>query len=170
MVYAGNAAHKQDFAVLLRARLRMLRNSAKAMTHTYRWVIAALTIAGIVLFSGIGLGCAAFVRLLQSATASGPGLSQPAAVLVGHVYQYLFFFLLAGSVPFVASSLFQDNDLPLLLTTPVSASAVVGMKMVDATVSNSAQFFLLGLPVLVGVAWGVNIAGVSWLLFVLGVL
>jgi|GEM_PF-1486745 len=169
MVYAGTAAQRQDFVVLLRARLRMLRNSANAMTSTYRMVIAALTIAGIILFSGIGAGCAAFIRLLQAATDSGTGLSDPAAVLVGHVYQYLFFFLLAGSVPFVASSLFQDIDLPLLLTTPISPTAVVGMKMVDATVSNSAQFLVLGVPVLVGVAWGVNITGISWLLFVVGV-
>lgn len=156
------------FWVLLRARLRMLRNTVRSSTPSHRWVIGGLVVAGMLLFSGIGIGCAVFVRLLQSATATGPGLSAPAAALVSHVYQYLFFFLLAGSVPFVASSLFQDADLPLLLTTPVSPTAVVGMKMIEATVSNSAQFFVLGVPVLVGVAWGVHLDALGWLLFAAG--
>ena len=158
------------FWVLLRARLRMIRNAAKATTVNQRWVYGGLALCGLLLFSGLGIGCAAFMRILESTAPGKSGLGDLAAALLGHVYEYLFFFLLAGSVPFVASSLFQDSDLPLLLTTPVSPTAVVGMKMVDATVSNSAQFVVIGFPVLLGLAWGAGVTGAGWFVFAAGVL
>jgi len=158
------------FWVLLRARLRMIRNAARGTTVNQRWIYSALAFGGVLLFSSLGAGCAAFMRILEATAPGTSGLGDLAGALLGHVYEYLFFFLLASSVPFVASSLFQDSDLPLLLTTPVSPTAVVGMKMVDATVSNSAQFVVIGLPVLLGLALGAGVTGAGWFVFAAGVL
>ncbi|MEO7718928.1 MAG: hypothetical protein ABIY70_22235 [Capsulimonas sp.] len=150
------------FRILIRARLRMLVNSASSAPRWHKLMVVWLTLFGLLIFATIGLACAALVLLMQGAAARHGALNPAAAQLTGHVYQYLFFFLLAGSVPFVASSLFQDNDLPLLLTTPVSPFAVVAAKLVDSIFANSAQFMVLGVPVLIGVGWGIGLSASGW--------
>ena len=143
----------------------MLANSARTAPRWHKMMVGWLTCFGLLIFATIGLACAALVLLMQGAAARHGALDPAAAQLTAHVYQYLFFFLLAGSVPFVASSLFQDNDLPLLLTTPVSPSAVVAAKLVDSIFANSAQFMVLGVPVLIGIGWGIGLSPAGWAWF-----
>lgn len=150
------------FTILLRARIRMLRNSFRSATPTHKLVISVLLGFGALVFTGIGVGCAGLALIMQGDAPPGAPLTLAASGLVSHVYQYLFFFLLAGSVPYVASSLFQDNDLPLLLTTPAPPASVVAAKMVDAVVANSSQFMVLGVPVLMGLWWGIRLSPAGW--------
>ncbi|BDI28086.1 hypothetical protein CCAX7_001370 [Capsulimonas corticalis] len=154
------------FRILIRARLRMLANTARSAPRWHKLMVVWLTLFGVMIFATIGLACAALVLLMQGAAARHGALNPAAAQLTAHVYQYLFFFLLAGSVPFVASSLFQDNDLPLLLTTPVTPSAVVAAKLVDSVIANSAQFTVLGVPVLIGIGWGIGLSASGWAWFI----
>lgn len=152
------------FGILVHARLRMLVNSALSAPPAQKGVVAVLVLFAALLFVGIGVGCGIIVRISQDTT--GPGASGPlttsAAALVAKIYEYLFFFLLAGSVPFVAATLFQAEDLHLLFTTPVSPRAVVAAKLVDATAVNAAQFMVLGVPVLAGLGWAVGLGPIGW--------
>jgi len=156
------ASNARMFRVLLGARLRMLGNASRTASRTHRLIIGALVLFGATIFAGIGVACAALVLVMQGDSPPGAPLTPAAMALISHVYQYLFFFLLAGSVPYVASSLFQDNDLPLLLTTPAAPSAIVAAKMLDAVVANSSQFVVLGVPVLIGLGWGMRLSPVGW--------
>lgn len=159
---SGVGTGLRSFTVLVRGRATMLRNSYQSATGTHKLIIGLLLIFGAAIFAGIGLACAALVLVMQSGSAHGAPLTPAASALVAHVYQYLFFFLLAGSVPYVASSLFQDNDLPLLLTSPAPSGAIVAAKMLDAVVANSSQFMVLGVPVLVGLWWGIGLTSAGW--------
>ena len=150
------------FRILVRTRIKMLRNSFHTATPTHRLIITALLGFGALVFAGIGVGCAGLALIMQAGAPPGAPLTPAASGLVSHVYQYLFFFLLAGSVPYVASSLFQDNDLPLLLTTPTPSSSVVAAKMVDAVVANSSQFMVMGVPVLLGLWWVIRVSPAGW--------
>jgi len=150
------------FRILVRARIRMLRNSFRTATPTHKLIITILLGFGAMVFAGIGVGCAGLALIMQADAPIGAPLTPAASGLVSHVYQYLFFFLLAGSVPYVASSLFQDNDLPLLLTTPAPSASVVAAKMVDAVVANSSQFMVLGVPILLGLWWGIKLSPEGW--------
>ncbi|MGO8673030.1 MAG: putative ABC transporter permease subunit [Capsulimonadaceae bacterium] len=150
------------FRVLFAARLKMLRNAGRELSTPARWIISSLVLFAMAIFGGIGVACAALVLVMQGGAAPGSPLTPAAVTLVSHIYQYLFFFLLAGSVPYVASSLFQDNDLPLLLTTPTPPASVIGAKMVDATATNASQFIVLGVPVLIGLGWGVGLSAPGW--------
>ena len=162
-VHAGKGASAfRLFRILVRARISMLRNSFRTATPTHRLIITVLLGFGALVFAGIGVGCAGLALVMQAGAAPGAPLTPAASGLVSHVYQYLFFFLLAGSVPYVASSLFQDNDLPLLLTTPTPSASVVAAKMVDAVVANSSQFMVMGVPVLLGLWWGIRVSPSGW--------
>src|SRR5580698_4353317 len=106
------ASATRMFRVLLAARGRMLANTVRSATRAHKLIIGTLVLFGMAIFTAIGIACAALVLIMQGGSAPGSPLTPAATALVGHIYQYLFFFLLAGSVPYVASSLFQDNDLP----------------------------------------------------------
>lgn len=152
-----------SFVVLARARGRMAWNSARVSTPTQRVVVGLLSLLGLVLFALIAALSMAGLRLAQSGQSLADGLSPAALSLAGQAYEWLFVFLLAGAVPFVAATLFQANDLPLLLTTPLPPRAVVAAKLLDAVVVNASQALLLGLPVLVGLGWAARLSVTGWL-------
>lgn len=158
------------FGILLRARFRMLKNAALSASLTHKIVITVLVLFGLFVFTGIGYACSLLVTVMQSGASPGEGLSTSSMVLIYHVNQYMFYFLLAGSVPFVASSLFQDQDLPLLLTSPIRPVIVIASKMIDAIVTNSAQFLVLGVPVLVGVCHGVQLSTSGWIWCIISII
>lgn len=88
-------------------------------------------------------------------------------VLVETSYQisyFLFLFLLAGSVPFVASTLLQSADYSLLFSSPLPNRSVIAAKLLDATVTNSLQFMVIGLPALFACAAMLKVNTVGWLL------
>lgn len=151
------------FGVLVRARARMLANAVRASTGKQRLVIGGLALGGLVFVAVVGALSAALLTLAQANAPLAHGLTPNAAALTQRAYEYLFFFLLAGSVPFVAATLFQADDLPLLLTTPTDVRAIVGAKLLDAAMVNAAQSSALGLPVLVGIGWAAGLSAAGWL-------
>ncbi len=151
------------FGVLVRARGRMLFNAVRTSGARQRWVIGGLAVFGLLFVGVVGALSAALVKLAQANVPLGGGLTPTASALAGRAYEYLFFFLLAGSVPFVAATLFQGDDLPLLLTTPTDVRAVVGAKLLDAAAVNAAQSAALGLPVLIGIGWASGLSAGGWL-------
>jgi len=160
------------FGILVRARLRMLYNSARHAPPTQKFVVTGLAFLAMFLIFGIGFGTSVLVRLAQDTNDpnnSGP-LTSSAAALVSKIYEYLFFFLLAGAVPFVATTLFQADDLNLLFTTPIVPRSVVGAKLVDAIVANGTQFMVLGVPVLVGLGCALRLGFVGWMWLVVATL
>ena len=151
------------FRLLVRARLRMLANTVRAAPRWQRGVVAALTLFSVGLFLVIAATTAALVLLAQNGRAITEGLTRAALTLIGKTEEYLFFFLLAGSIPFVSATLFQADDLPLLLTTPLSPRTIVAAKLLDAGIVNAAQFVFLGVPVLAGLGWAVRLGFGGWL-------
>ena len=151
------------FGVLVRARMRMLRNSVRASGSKQRIVIGGLSVFGLLFAALVGALSAALVKLAQAGVSLDYGLTPAACALAERAYDYLFFFLLAGSVPFVAATVFQADDMPLLLTTPIDVRAIVGAKLLDAAAVNAAQTAALGLPVLVGIGWAAGLSATGWL-------
>ena len=160
------------FGILVRARLRMLYNAARSAPATQKTVVSILSFLAMGLVFGIGAGTKALVDIAQdTGTFNHSGaLTLSAAALVSKIYEYLFFFLLAGSVPFVATTLFQADDLNLLFTTPIVPRSVVGAKLVDAIVANGTQFMILGVPVLAGLGWAVGLGAFGWFWLVIATL
>ncbi len=151
------------FLRLMRARLRMLRNTVRSAPRRQQGAIIILGAFAVVLFLGIALSCGALVLLAQNGVPAADGLTPAARSLIGRIDEYLFFFLLAGSIPFVAATLFQADDLPLLLTTPLSVRVIVAAKLLDAAIVNAAQFLFLGVPVLAGLGWATRQGCDGWL-------
>lgn len=158
------------FRVLVRARLTMARNGVRSAPVRHKVVFAALAVFGLMLFAVVAVVCLALVRLAQGDAPLADGLSLAARALTGRACEYLFFFLLAGSVPFVAATLFQSDDLPLLLASPASLHAIVAAKLLDSTVVNAAQFVVIGLPVLAGMGVAVQLNAFGWLALVIATL
>jgi ABC-2 type transport system permease protein len=154
------------FLLLVGARLRMLRNTARSAPRWQQVVIGVLSLFSLALFLGIAAACGALVIIAQNGIPATNGLTPGAQALVGRTEEYLFFFLLAGSIPFVAATLFQADDMPLLLTTPLRPRVIVAAKLLDAAVVNAAQFLFLGVPVLAGLGWATaqGVGGWLWLL------
>lgn len=143
------------FALLMRVRLRSGWNSAKVSIRARPLVSGVLFAISLLLFTGIFAG----FRLAFDIADTQAILPQ----IIRQTLLYLFLFLFAGAVPFVSSTLLQSGDYSLLFASPISPRAVVAAKLVDATVTNSLQFSILGIPALVacGVACHVPLAG--WL-------
>lgn len=151
------------FRRLVRARLQMLANTVRAAPRWQLGVVAGLTLFSVGLFWVIAATTAALVLLAQNGQSISEGLTSAALTLIGKTEEYLFFFLLAGSIPFVSATLFQADDLPLLLTAPLSPRTIVAAKLLDAGVVNAAQFVFLGVPVLAGLGWAVRLGWDGWL-------
>ena len=158
------------FGLLLRTRLRMTRNLTRVAPKWQKAIAAGLTLCAAALFLLIAVVCDALVQMAQGVQPISSGLSSEAAGLVGRIEDYLFFFLLAGSVPFVAATLFQADDLPLLLSAPTSPRAIVGAKLLDAVIVNAAQFMALGVPAIVGLGWALHLGFSGWLWLLLSTL
>ncbi len=148
------------FLTLVRVRLRMAANAARAAPLWHKVILAGSSLLGLALAAVIAAACAALVLLTQ---AGARGALTPATLsLVGHIMEYLFLLLLAGSVPFVAATLFQAGDLPLLLAAPVPPRALVGAKLVDAAAANAGPSLAFGVPALVGVGIALRLSPVGW--------
>lgn len=147
-----------DLWLLLALRARSAGNAVRFAKPLYRRIGALLGGASLLLFVGI---FAAFRVLLAAVAQTGePDLLH---ALIGRTFLFLFLFLFAGAVPFVSGALFAPGDLTLLLATPVRPGAVVAARLLDAAVVSSAQFVVIGLPLLVASAAGVGLPWWSWL-------
>ena len=149
------------FGVLVRARWRMAINGARDAPTWHKTVLALLSLFTLGLFSVIAAACAGLVLLTQGGARAT--LTPATLSLIGHVFEYVFFFLLAGSVPFVAATLFQAGDLTLLLATPVSPRALVAAKLLDAALANAGPSAALGVPALVGMGAALHLSPMGWL-------
>jgi hypothetical protein len=159
------------FGILVSARLRMLYNGARYAPTTQKAVVSGLAFLSLGLIFGLGFGTYLLVSTSQDTALGQSGaLTSSTSAIVSKIYEYLFFFLLAGSVPFVATTMFQADDLNLLFTTPVVPRSVVGAKLVDAIVANGTQFMVLGVPVLVGLGFASKLDSIGWLWLVVGTL
>ena len=142
------------FWLLMRTRLLSARNVVLETWRLRPVVGAALCLAGICLFGGMFVG---FLLFFEFAARVG--------VLDETVYQafyYLFMLLLAGAVPFVASTLLQSADYSLLFAAPIPPRTVIAAKLLDATVTNSLQFTVLGIPAIVACGAALNLPLLAW--------
>ena len=147
------------FWLLMRTRLLSGRNVVLETWRNRPVVAMALCLAGICLFGSMFLGFLFFFRF-----------SANVGVLPETMYQafyYLFLLLFAGAVPFVASTLFQSADYSLLFAAPIPPRTVVAAKLLDATITNSLQFTIIGLPAIVAGAFALRLPAWQWPLVLL---
>jgi len=149
------------FGILVRVRLRMAVHAARAAPLWHKAILAVLSLFTLALFTAIAAACAALVLLTQGGTRAP--LTPATHSLVGHIFEYVFLLLLAGSVPFVAATLFQTGDLPLLLAAPIPPRALVAAKLLDAALANAGPSAALGVPAVVGVGAALHPAPMVWL-------
>lgn len=144
------------FFLLMQIRLLSARNVVRDTLRRHPALALGLSLLGVSLFS-LTYGAVLFVFNLMTAT----------SVLSETVYQifyFLFLFLLAGAVPFVASTLLHSSDYTLLFSAPLSPRAVIAAKLLDATVTNSLQFTVLGVPAIAACATALGLPLFGWLL------
>ena len=149
-----------DLRLLFALRWRMAVNGARFAKPLHRLVGTLLAVGGLLLFAAIFV---LFSLLLIAARAAGEGVLHP---LIARTILFLFLFLLAGAVPFVSSTLFAPGDLPLLLASPARPGALVVARLWDAALVSSAQFLVIGMPLLVASAAVLGLAWWGWLVFV----
>ena len=146
------------FWLLMRTRLLSGRNVVLEAWRLRPVAAAFLCVGGTCLFGGMFLG---FLLLFQFAGRFG--------VLEETVYQafyYFFMLLLAGAVPFVASTLLQSADYSLLFAAPIPPRTVIAAKLLDATITNSLQFTVLGIPAIAACAFALDLPAWEWPLVV----
>ena len=144
------------FSLLIRVRLLSLWNVARHAASRHRLLTAGLTLLGVGLFGALYLAFRFFLSLVPTE----PGLQ----AMVYELFYFLFLFLLAGSVPFVASTLLHSADYQLLSAAPIRPQTIVAAKLVDATVANSLQFSVIGLPAILACVGALSLPPVGWLL------
>src|SRR5579871_3831633 len=104
------------FRLLMRTRRLAAQNVIKQTWRQRPLVALAMTVGGVGLFVLMTIGFLV-----------GFGFAARLGILRETVYQafyYLFLLLLAGAVPFVASTLLQSADYNLLFAAPVPPRAV----------------------------------------------
>lgn len=141
---------------LVRIRILSARNVVAHSVRNRPAVAAAVTLLGVGLFAAVYAGFLLFFEVARRIGVEAEALRQ--------VLFFLFLFLLAGSVPFVASTLLQSGDYELLFASPAPPSSIVAAKLLDATVSNSLQFLVLGVPAICAVATVLTVPPWMWLL------
>lgn len=146
-----------DFYLLLRLRLQTARGAVRLAGPAQRGVGLLLGLGAVVLFVLITV---LFGALLSATRTVQPALLAP---LIERTVLFLFLFLLAGAVPFVSSTLFTFGDLPLLASTPIRPAALVCARLVDAVVVSSAQFVVIGVPLLVASVSALEPPAWAWL-------
>ena len=144
------------FPLLIKVRLLGARNTVRDALQRHLALTVLLAMAGIALFAAVYIGFLVFFHFGRVI-----GLFDE---LVYQIFYFLFLFLFAGAVPFVASTLLHSADYGLLFNAPVPPRAVVAAKLLDATLTNSVQFFALGLPGILACANALNLPLVGWLL------
>nr|CAA9275917.1 hypothetical protein AVDCRST_MAG63-3239 [uncultured Armatimonadetes bacterium] len=146
--------------LLLGMRLRAARNGVRFASVRERWFLAGLAAASLALFVVIA---GAFGGLLWGTRRLGEDTLH---LLIARTLLYLFLLLLGSAVPFAASTLFAPGDLVLLLATPARPAAVVLARLVDVVLVASAQFVVIGVPLLVGSAAALRLPFWAWPVFV----
>ncbi len=132
------------FTLLMRVRILSIRNAALDALRTRPVFAWSMTLASVVMFLALY-----FVFRAVIVVAVQLGL---AAQVIDQILTYLFMFLFAGSVPFVAYTLFQSQDYLLLYASPVPPRSLVAARLIEATVTGSLQFAILGIPALAACA------------------
>ncbi len=144
------------FGLMMRLRLLSGRNVAREMWRRNPIVSVAVGLLATALFGGVYVG---FLFIF--------GIAVRLNMLAETIYQifyFLFLFLLAGAVPFVSATLLQSSDYALLYSSPVPPRAIVAAKLLDATVVNSLQFAVLGVPAIAACASAAGLPPWAWLL------
>lgn len=144
------------FWLLMRIRLLSARNVVREALRHSPVLALGLTVLGIGLFSAV---YAAFLFFFRFA-----GHLHVLPETVYQVFYFLFLFLLAGAVPFIVSTLLQSSDYGLLFAAPAPPRSVISAKLLDATVTNSLQFTVLGVPAIVACGGALDLPLLGWLL------
>ena len=126
------------FLLLIKIRLLSARNIALDSLRRQTLLTLALAFLGVGLFAAVYFAFFVFFRYAERL-----GVLDE---IIYQVFYFLFLFLLAGAAPFVAATLLHSADYGLLFNAPLPPRAVIAAKLLDATVTNSAQFSILGLP------------------------
>lgn len=105
-------------------------------------------------FAGLSGGFGIFLIGVRQAVGDDLAL-----VLVRRMVSGLLLFLFAGGVPFLSHVLFAPGDLALLGPTPVSPRVIAAVRLIEGAVAASAQFLVLGVPILLASLWFV---GLPW--------
>jgi ABC-2 type transport system permease protein len=149
-----------DLGLLLRLRLLSYRNSLRFAPPVHRLIGGGLALGATLLFLVILAAFGGF--LTATRTQQGPALMR---LLIERAAFYLFLFLVAGGIPFVSGVLLTAGDLSLLAGTPVRPAAVVLARLLDSVVVSSAQFVVIGVPLLVASMWALAPGMIGWLAF-----
>ncbi|MDZ7384693.1 MAG: hypothetical protein ONB07_01060 [candidate division KSB1 bacterium] len=132
-------------ALLLRNKLRMYANLIRRADRSRRLRILLL----IALWMGFVYYLFQGAHALFSAIVLGAGTQVATRVLAAVLLALLVALLLSGATICI-HTLFISHDLPLLLSVPIPRRTVFMYKLLEATLSNSSMFVMLGLPVLLG--------------------
>lgn len=143
---------------LLRLHLLTLKNSCRTSLHNQPVGAMAVLVAGLATF---GFTCVFFLWALVAAQKLG--VLQESLFLL---YYYLFLLLLAGSVPFVASTLLLAEDYTLLFSTPLPSWAILTARLIEATIINSLQFSALGVPAVLASGLALSLSPIAWMLLI----
>jgi ABC-2 type transport system permease protein len=153
------------FRLLVWVRWRSGWNMLRAALQERPVIAIGLAVLGAVLFLSVGVGFWVFFQFAHQLNVFRPTVEQ--------MFYFLLLFLLAGAVPFVASTLLHSSDYTLLFSAPIKPRAVVASKLLDATVTNSLQFTVLGIPAIAACAiaahvpvWSLPLLAVLVVLFV----
>ena len=146
---------RKMFLLLMRIRLMSTRNVIRHTVRRYPLLAGGLSLLG----TGFFVGIFAVFWLLFSLANQFHVLPE----LIYQIFFFLFLFLLSGAVPFVASTLLHSGDYSLLFSAPLPPRAVTAAKLLDATVTNSLQFTVLGCPALFAAAAAVGLPLWGWL-------
>lgn len=144
------------FLLLMKIRLLSGRNTARDALRRHPLIALGLSLLGIGLFSITYIVILLVFRIAQAR-----------GVLTETIYQafyFLFLFLLAGAVPFVASTLLHSSDYTLLFSSPLLPRTIIAAKLLDATITNSLQFTVIGMPAICACATILGLPIWGWLL------
>lgn len=148
-----------DFRHLLRLRARGAANGLRFLPPRSRFFAFLFFAASAALAIAIYIGFGALLRITHQA---GEPVTHR---LIERVLFYVFLFLFAGGLPFVSGALLTPGDLPLLASSPVRPAAVVAGRLLDAILISSAQFVVIGIPLLIASAAALGYGIMGWLGF-----
>lgn len=143
------------FGLMMRLRLLSGRNIAREMWRRNPLLSIAVSLLGTALFGAVYVGFLLFFGIAERMNILGETAYQ--------IFYFLFLFLLAGAVPFVSATLLQASDYALLYSSPLPPRAIVAAKLLDATVVNSLQFAILGVPAIVACAGALGLPWWGWI-------
>ncbi|MCW3055711.1 MAG: hypothetical protein JWN14_4881, partial [Chthonomonadales bacterium] len=144
------------FGLMMRLRLMSGRNIVRDMWRRNALLSVAVSLFSAALFGAVFVGFLLFFGIAEKMNILGETAYQ--------IFYFLFLFLLAGAVPFVSATLLQASDYALLYSSPLPPRAIVAAKLLDATVVNSLQFAILGVPAIFACAVAVGLPWWAWVL------